>query len=115
MPRRRARRLLITGVVAPVDLSRSVVAKYVGEARTRVTDWARGYRDRILEYVGDTRRQDVAQAKLSTWYEIYLTEIYPKVKEVFATARSEYIKRIVRPLGGGVTPPTLPSPRLPPI
>jgi len=106
MPRRRARKLLITGVVAPLDLSKTVIGKYVSEARTRVTDWARDYRSRILDYVGDTKRQNVAQAKLATWYELYLTEIYPKVKEVFATARSEYIKKIVKPLGGGITPPT---------
>jgi hypothetical protein len=106
MARRRARRLLITGVVTSTDLSKSVIGKYVEVARIRVTDWARDYRSRILEYVGDAKRQDVAQAKLSTWYDLYLTEIYPKVKEVFATARSEYIRRIATPLGGGVRPPT---------
>jgi hypothetical protein len=106
MPRRRARKLLITGVVAPADLSKTVIGKYVSEARARVTDWARDYRTRILDYVGDTKRQEIAQAKLATWYEIYMTTIYPKVKEAFATARSEYIRRIVKPLGGGVpTPP----------
>ena len=111
MPRRRPRRLLITGVVAPVDLSKTVIGKYVSEARTRVTDWARDYRLKILDYVGDAKRQDVAQAKLAMWYDIYLTAVYPKVKEIFATARSEYIKRIVAPLGGGVGTPT----RTPPI
>jgi hypothetical protein len=106
MPRRRARRLLITGVVASTDLSKTVIGKYVSEARTKVTDWAKDYSSRIMEYVGDAKRQDIAQAKLATWYDIYLTEVYPKVKEAFATARSEYIKRIVRPLGGGVRSPT---------
>jgi hypothetical protein len=106
MPRRRARKLLITGVVTPTDLSKTVIETYVSKARTNVTDWARDYRAKILDYVGDKKRQDVAQAKLATWYDIYLTEIYPKVKEVFATARSEYIKKIAKPLGGGVaTPP----------
>jgi hypothetical protein len=105
MPRSRPRRLLITGVVTPENLSKSVISKYVSEARTRVTDWARDYRLKILDYVGDTKRQDVAQTKLATWYDIYLTEVYPRVKEAFATARSEYIKRIVKPLGGGVSTP----------
>jgi 5-formaminoimidazole-4-carboxamide-1-beta-D-ribofuranosyl 5'-monophosphate synthetase len=105
MPRRRARRLLITGVVTSTDLSKSVIEKYVSEAKTRITFWARDYRSSILEYVGDTKRQDVAQAKLTTWYDIYITEVYPKVKETFATARSEYIKRIAKPLGGGVPKP----------
>jgi hypothetical protein len=106
MPRRRARKLLITGVVTPTDLSKTVIDRYVSEARTRVTDWARDYRAKIMGYVGDTKRQEVAQAKLATWYDLYITTIYPRVKEVFATARSEYIRRIYRPLGGGVaTPP----------
>ena len=106
MPRKRARKLLITGVVTPADLSKTVIERYVGEAKTRLPAWTRNYRGQILAYTEDRKRQEVAQAKLATWYELYLTDIYPKVKEVFATAKAEYIKKIVKPLGGGVvTPP----------
>jgi hypothetical protein len=97
MPRRRARRLLISGVVTPDNLSRTVVGKYVATARERLGDWAREYTSRITEYVGDANRQSLAQAKLSTWYNIYVTVVYPRLKEIFATARSEYVRTIYRP------------------
>jgi hypothetical protein len=105
MPRRRSRKLLITGVVTPTDLSKTVIDKYVSEAKENLAAWSRNYRGQISAYVGDKKRQDVAQAKLAAWYDLYLTEIYPKVKEVFATARAEYIKKIAKPYGGGVTTP----------
>jgi len=105
MARRRARKLLITGAVAAADLSKSVVEKYVSMANTKLSDWARVYTDNIKAYVGDRTRQGLAQAKLATWYEIYVTEVYPKVKEAFATARADYIKKVIKPLGGGVAAP----------
>ena len=108
MPRRRARKLLIAGVVTPDSLSRTVVGRYVAVAREKLGDWAREYTTRITEYIGDVNRQSVAQTKLATWYNIYVTVVYPRLKEVFATARSEYIRSIYRPpapapgLPGGV-------------
>jgi hypothetical protein len=104
MARRRARKLLISGVIAPADLGKSVVDKYVSEARTNVTNWSRSYVDRINTYIGDRTRQDLAKAKLGVWYDLFITEIYPRIKEVFATARSTYIKKVLKPLGGGVAP-----------
>jgi hypothetical protein len=115
VPRRRARKLLIAGVVTPDNLSRTVIDKYIATAREKLGDWAREYTNRVTEYVGDVRRQSVAQAKLATWYNIYVTVVYPRIKEIFATARSEYIRSIYRPptpapgLPGGVPgarPPT---------
>jgi hypothetical protein len=104
MARRRARKLLISGVVAPADLGKSVIDKYVATARTKVTDWSKTYVDQINTYLGDKTRQDLAKSKLGVWYDIYVTEIYPRIKEVFATARSTYIRRVLKPLGGGVIP-----------
>jgi hypothetical protein len=104
MARRRARKLLISGVVTPTDLGKSVVDKYVSVARTKVADWSKTYVDQINTYLGDKTRQDLAKSKLGTWYDIYITEIYPRVKEIFATARSSYIKKVLKPLGGGVAP-----------
>jgi len=104
MARRRARKLLISGVVTPADLGKSVVDKYVSVARTKVGDWSRNYVDQINTYLGDKTRQDLAKSKLGVWYDIYITEIYPRIKEVFATARSAYIKKVLKPLGGGVAP-----------
>ena len=105
MARRRARKLLITGAVAPADLSKSVIEKYVSTANTKVGDWASVYTSNIKAYVADKTRQGLAQAKLATWYDIYITEVYPKVKEAFATARTAYIRKVIKPLGGGVTAP----------
>jgi hypothetical protein len=107
MPRRRARKLLISGVVTPTDLGRSVIDKYVATARTKVADWSKTYVDQINTYLGDRTRQDLAKSKLGVWYDLYVTEIYPKVKEIFATARSTYIRKVLKPLGGGVTTPPL--------
>jgi len=111
MARRRARKLLISGVVAPIDLGKSVVDKYVNVARTKASDWSKTYVDQINTYLGDKTRQELAKAKLGVWYDIYVTEIYPRVKEIFATARSTYIKKVIKPLGGGVAPtvPGLPT------
>jgi hypothetical protein len=110
MPRRRARKLLISGVVTPDALSRTVVGKYVATAREKLSDWAGNYTNRINEYLADTNRQSVAQAKLTAWYNIFVTTVYPRLKEVYATARSEYIKAIYRP---PVTAPGLPGIRAP--
>ena len=105
MARRRARKLLISGAVTAADLSKSVIEKYVSTANTRVGDWARVYTNNIRAYVADKARQSLAQTKLATWYDIYVTEVYPQVKEAFATARSTYIKKVIKPLGGGVAAP----------
>jgi hypothetical protein len=105
MARRRARKLLISGAVTATDLSRSVIEKYVTTASTKVGDWAGNYTNNIKVYIADKARQSLAQTKLATWYDIYLTVVYPKVKEAFATGRTDYIKRVIKPLGGGVAAP----------
>ncbi len=97
MPRRRARKLLIAGAVAPADLSRTVVGKYVSEAKVNLGDWANRYQANIRAYLGETKRQELAQTKLATWYDIYVTEVYPRIKEIFATARAAFIRRIYKP------------------
>jgi hypothetical protein len=118
MPRRKARKLLISGVVTPIDLSRTVVGKYVATAKEKLPDWAGNYTARINEYLADTNRQSAAQAKLAAWYGIYVVTVYPRLKEIFATARAEYIKAIYRPPtpapgAPGVAPGTLPGIRTP--
>jgi hypothetical protein len=114
MPRRRARKLLISGVVTPDSLSRTVIGKYVSTARERLADWATTYQTRINDYVADVNRQSVAQAKLATWYNIYVTVVYPRLKEIFATARSEYIRRLYRPPVPPAGTPATPTPTFPP-
>jgi hypothetical protein len=105
MPRRRSRKLLISGVVTPADLSKTVIERYVREAAANLATWRKSYEDNINKYTGDRARQGLAQTKLATWYDIYVTEVYPKVKDAYAAARTEYIKKVVRPLGGGLRPP----------
>jgi len=105
MPRSRPRKLLISGVVTPTDLSKTVVERYVREAGTNLANWRKSYEDNINKYTGDRARQALAQTKLATWYDIYVTEVYPKVKDAYATARTEYIKKVIKPLGGGIRAP----------
>jgi hypothetical protein len=105
MPRGRPRKLLISGVVTPTDLSKTVIERYIKEATANLATWRRYYEENINKYTSDRARQNLAQTKLATWYDIYVTEVYPKVKDAYATARSEYIKKVVKPLGGGLAVP----------
>jgi hypothetical protein len=105
MPRGRPRKLLISGVVTPGDLSKTVIERYIKEAATNLATWRKSYEDNINKYAGDRARQALAQTKLATWYDIYVTEVYPKVKDAYATARTEYIKKVIKPLGGGIARP----------
>ena len=105
MPRGRPRKLLISGVVTPIDLSKTVIERYVREATANIGAWRKAYEENINQYLGDRSRQNLAQSKLATWYDIYVTEVYPKVKDAYATARTEYIRKVVKPLGGGLRAP----------
>lgn len=90
---RRSRRLLVAGVVSPADLARTVVNNYVSGARTNIATWQARYAGGINDYLGSTRRQDVARAKLETWYNIFLTEVYPRLSGVYAEAKRAYYAR----------------------
>lgn len=93
MPRRRSRRLLVTGIRTPTDVAKDVIQGYVGGAQTKLGDWAKNYRSSISSYVKDAKKQDLAREALGTWYDVYITEIYPKIKEAYATGRTAYITR----------------------
>lgn len=89
MPRRRSRKLLVTGVVTPPDMARTVVNRYVSEARLRITDWAREYRSKVLDYAGDVRRQGVVASKLEAWYSV-LTANIGAIRELWARIKAQY-------------------------
>jgi hypothetical protein len=103
--RRRSSGVLIYGIVRPEDLAKDVVSRYVTKARDPKTleAWVTDYKQKITAYVGNTARQANAQSRLAAWYEIYLTEVYPKIKEIFGAAKAEHARRVIKPLA--TTPP----------
>jgi hypothetical protein len=85
-----------------------VISRYVTKAKDPKTlgKWISDYANRIIEYTKNEARQANAQSRLAAWYEIYLTEVYPKIKEIFGAAKAEHAKRVIKPLA--VTPPGTP-------
>jgi hypothetical protein len=106
MPRRRrSSGLLIYGIVPPADLAKSVIDRYVTKAKDpkELEKWVSEYKGKVSKYAEDTRRQANAKSRLEVWYEIYLTDVYPKQKELYGVARAEYVRRVIKPLAA--TPP----------
>jgi hypothetical protein len=103
--RRRSSGVLIYGIVRPEDLAKDVVNRYVTKAKDprELDRWISDYKEKITDYVKNTAKQANAQNRLAVWYEIYLTEVYPKIKEIFGAAKAEHAKRVIKPLA--TTPP----------
>ncbi|MEM2158377.1 MAG: hypothetical protein QXO72_05130 [Sulfolobales archaeon] len=89
---RKPKRLLVTGVQPPAERSKAVIDRFVSVARVNLPAWSTKYRDGISGYLGDAAKQSEAASKLASWYDIFLTVVYPKVKEVYATAVSRYLE-----------------------
>ncbi|MEM4068085.1 MAG: hypothetical protein QXV17_14630 [Candidatus Micrarchaeaceae archaeon] len=106
---RKSRRLLVAGVLTPADLSRMVIGNYISGARTNISIWQSRYAGGIQDYITSLRKQEMARAKLETWYNIFLTEVYPRLSGVYTEAKRAYYSNISKmtlpPLARAVTPP----------
>lgn len=109
MAKRKARRLLVTGVVTPDAMSKTVVGNYVTKARTEVRTWSRSYVSGVTAYTGDTTKQGQAYAKLGAWYRVYLTEVYPGLVETFARGKKRYVEELATVLRAPVATATPPA------
>lgn len=103
---RRARRLLVYGIRTPGDLAKEVVSNYV-TAAANVEVWSSNYVRRVREYVADTARQTEAANRLAGWYNIFLTEVYPRLPTLYVRAKASYVKQLTK---GRVEVPTPPGP-----
>ena len=95
---RRSRKLLITGVVNPAELGRTVVGNYVEKARKEVNTWASKYTGKIGEFTNNKVRIESASSRLGVWYDVYATEVYPQIKGIYENAKVDYAKRVVKPV-----------------
>jgi hypothetical protein len=95
---RRSRKLLITGVVNPTDLGRTVVGNYIEKAKKDLNKWTDKYTSKINEFTNNKVRIDSASARLGVWYDVYASEVYPKIKGLYETAKVEYARRVVKPV-----------------
>ena len=95
---RRSRKLLITGVVNPTDLGRTVIGNYIEKAKKDVNTWANKYTGKINEFTSNKVRVDSASTRLGVWYDVYASEVYPKIKGLYETAKVEYARRVVKPV-----------------
>jgi len=102
MARRKARRLLVTGVLRPEDVSSAVVSAYVSNAKTKIATWMDDYRKGVNRYTTDTTKQNEAKSKLINWYNVFLSLVYPRLSTVYSEAKSEYARARA---GMVVTPP----------
>jgi hypothetical protein len=92
MARRKSRRHLITGVATPEDVAGYVIRAYVSKAGTEVGKWETNYRTKVIEYTGDRTKQAEARVKLANWYNVFLSLVYPRLKQVYGEAQAEYIR-----------------------
>ena len=95
---RRSRKLLITGVVNPTDLGRTVIGNYVEKAKKDVDKWASKYTGKVNEFTNNKVRIDSASSRLAVWYDVYASEVYPKIKGVYESAKVNYARRVVKPM-----------------
>jgi hypothetical protein len=114
--RRRSSRALILGLTGPIELARDVVSKYVTKASTpqELESWATRYKNRITDYAKDANRQDRVQKLLAAWYETFITDIYPRLKLLYAEGKTKYAERVKQIVRGVPTPPPAPTPTPPP-
>lgn len=107
---RKSRRLLVAGVVSPTDLSKMVISNYISGARTNISIWQSRYAGGIQDYITSLRKQEMARAKLETWYNIFLTEVYPRLSGVYTEGKRAYYSSIAKmtlpPLARPVAPTT---------
>lgn len=106
---KRARRLLVYGIRTPEDLAKEVVTNYV-TAAANVEDWSRKYVNNVRAYVADSRKQAEVTGRLAAWYNIFITEVYPRLPRLYVQAKSRYLKQItggkveLTPAGAGGGP-----------
>lgn len=101
----KSRKLLVAGALTPADLAKTVVGNFVSKGRAELGAWANRYTSKINAYLGNTTAQNLAISKLANWYDVFLTEIYPKLQQAYAGARASYIQRITRRTVPAITPP----------
>ena len=103
MARRGKKNLYMLG---PERLARSVINRYVREARERVIDWADDYIDGVMEFTRSGEAQNLAREKLRTWYESLLRRA-AMIRRAYADIRSSYYEALATRAGaggGGVAP-----------
>lgn len=88
--------MLVTGVVTPADLAKTVVDRYVTEATTNIVRWQREYRARIMDYTADLKRQDTVRGKLEAWYSVFVGAI-PEIRELWSRIKARYKPPTARP------------------
>jgi len=95
---RRSRKLLITGVVNPTELGKTVIGNYIQKAQKDLDKWATKYTGKINEFTSNKVRIESASSRLGVWYDVYATEVYPKIKGVYESAKVEYARKVVKPM-----------------
>lgn len=105
MARKRSSRALVYGILPPDALANNVVGRYVSEGRTKLSAWSREYSNSVRTYLGDERKQEQVKKLLGGWYNIFLSEVYPSLTELYGKAKASYHARKKTMLTAGVVPP----------
>lgn len=105
MPKRRSSRILVYLRQAPETMASGVVDKYVVSARKDLASWSRSYTSTIEKYLGDVDRQKRAKDFLATWYNVFITEIYPQLTDIYSKGKTAYMEKKRAMLTAGTARP----------
>jgi len=76
-------------ITDPVLKASVVIEKFVDEAKRRVDDWSKDYKEEIKNYTGDENRQITAAVKLAGFYQgITEPEVRNSIRDAINKAKS---------------------------